>query len=737
MFLGVGITRFSGSAREKLPGWSESFATSTVLLAGCNTQRERQRQEPQSSADASVAVKRGNEGEMLGIAPTHKRVAGFLRLDRPWCMRVDLASFGVVVAPLLLAACSAAHPDSSAGSAGSGNSEAPANPAGANEPSRFQPVPRAQPTEGGAWVVDPGDPMTLYALGERSMRSRDGGQSWSELNWPVGARYLTFASKPTPALYLQASGWNGTTPLRLLESTDDGETWSDTGATDLSGELKVVPGENGLVLLDDHDGRLVRSTDKGTSWDPVELSNETAFYSLRTFFMSGGASPVVYLLGWSLQAPLFVSTDAGATFVAKAVPSTRLELSLDCQGRLYTVEDETVYRSDDAASSWNAVFDLDATVYGFQVASGVPAACSDTVYAHGFVAGGGSTLWQLDGSTATSRGLPDLGQVMDLGDGRLLGLSSYGLRQRSDDGGRTWWTAGVDLQAGQLVISPARGGSLFVSTSRGVFSSDDGGMTWQGPSAGPRIMDPYLDPNDLDVLYGRSIYGDDSPWSYISTDRGASFENWPVPSAAHPEVPEAIASTAPGELTIVTRNGAYSTVDSGQHFTQLLSVPMPKQVMWATISRHDPPAIYAYVGGDDSAPDELLASVDGGATWASRDPGTYLTFLTVDPADRAVLFALAGSSDEEGQALRTRDGGLTWDRFSLEGETYFRLEFDPQPPHALYAVGKSLHRSEDGGDTWQTVTELPADLREFSLDPNESKARYVLGETGLLYKMTE
>jgi photosystem II stability/assembly factor-like uncharacterized protein len=656
-------------------------------------------------------------------------------------MRLDFASFRLVVMPLLLLACSAEHPDSSAGSAGSGNSEAPPNSAGSNEPSRFQPVPRAQPTEGGAWVVDPGDPMTLYALGERSMRSRDGGQSWSELNWPTGAQNLWFVGEPTSAWYLLVDTWEGANHYTVLESIDDGETWSNTGVTGLSGEFQVVPSADGLVLLDMHEGQLVRSTDKGASWSVVELPPEAELlpelipYILRTFFMSQQATPVVYLTGSSSLAPLLVSTDAGATFAAKSVPSTSGRVSLDCQGRLYLLDDKIVYRSDDAASSWNAAFELDAKVADFRVVPGAPAACSDTIYASGEVEVGASTvLWQLGAPTPTRPAGPASASLIDLGDDRLL-MSTDRLWQRSDDGGRTWWTAGVDLELGQLVISPTRVGSLFVVTGSDVFRSDDDGMTWQGqPRVGPMIADPYLDPNDIDVIYARDSNSSYSPWSYISMDGGASFERWPVPNPNHPEEQKAIASTAPGEVTVVTQNGVYATGDAGEHFTKLLSVPLPKRVWVATISSHDPPAIYAYVRGDDAAP-ELLVSVDGGATWASRDPGTDITSLIVDPADRQVVFALSRSPDEG--VLRTLDGGLTWEPVSIDGEAHFWVQFDPQPPHSLYAVGESLHRSEDHGKTWQTVTKLPVDQREFALDPNPGRARYVLSRGGLLYKMTE
>ena len=47
-----------------------------------------------------------------------------------------------------------------------------------------------------------------------------------------------------------------------------------------------------------------------------------------------------------------------------------------------------------------------------------------------------------------------------------------------------------------------------------------------------------------------------------------------------------------------------------------------------------------------------------------------------------------------------------------------------------------MHSSEDRGSTWQVVT-VPTGQRDFELDPNVGRARYVLGERGLLYKMTE
>ncbi len=196
-------------------------------------------------------------------------------------------------------------------------------------------------------------------------------------------------------------------------------------------------------------------------------------------------------------------------------------------------------------------------------------------------------------------------------------------------------------------------------------------------------------------------------------------------------------ATAPGALTVVTRGGVYATDDAGGHFATLLRVPAPEQIMWAGIGSSKPWAIYAYVGGDDLTPDRIITSLDGGATWASNEPPTYVTNLVVDPADPKVAFALPGRSGEEDGVLRTLDGGLSWERVAVEEEGYVTLHFDPRPPYALYAVGERLYSSEDHGNTWQTVTHLPPNQRSFVLDPNSNRARYVLSQQGLLYEMTE
>ncbi|MCA9751439.1 MAG: T9SS type A sorting domain-containing protein [Gemmatimonadetes bacterium] len=49
----------------------------------------------------------------------------------------------------------------------------------------------------------------------------------------------------------------------------------------------------------------------------------------------------------------------------------------------------------------------------------------------------------------------------------------------------------------------------------------------------------------------------------------------------------------------------------------------------------------------------------------------------------------------------SRDGGLSWTRVHAAKIYTVRLRFDPHDPDRVFAAGASLHRSTDGGATWQ------------------------------------
>jgi len=672
-------------------------------------------------------------------------------------MRTRLTRLWPLLAPLFVLACgggASLRSDSAgadAGAAAGGDSSQTARKPG------FQPPPIFQPTESGAWVIDPADPLTLYALGDRSLVSNDGGHTWSALGWPAGAQALLFSEQPVRALYLEVEASAPTaapSASKLLKSVNGGATWTEVG-TAPGGPLTLVDLNPQPVLLSMRDDGVWRSADDGASWvaSPLPMVDQLSPFQLGKLLVSGGANPVLYLeaaafASTAYQATVYVSKDGGLTFDAKAVPAASNpsfppNLSLDCRGRLYFLDGSTVHRSSDAGSSWETAATLEPNVSGFRVLSAAPSECSDAVYAFGEIAQG-SRVWHLDAEgTVSSQAVPHYGVVSDLGRDRLLLVSDYEiLRQRSDDGGRSWWTAGIDL-AGQLALSPAQEGLLFVASNFAVSRSDDDGKSWSvapGP-VGIWLDSVYPDATDPNVLYARTSYGKEfdfsaipTPYSFISRDGGASFQNWPVPTQAKPEVPQAIASSTSGRVTIVTQGGVYTTEDRGQHFSSLLPLPNKNSVLRTAIGATDPLAIYVALFDDASPTHEIVASLDGGSTWRSSDPGAYVQCLVAHPTDAQIAFACPIDDSPELGLMRTLDGGATWSRISTP-ESAWSVQIDPIEPHALYALGQHVYRSLDHGDTWQPPLDFPSNPYSFELAlAGPGGSRYTLSPRGLLEK---
>ena len=174
------------------------------------------------------------------------------------------------------------------------------------------------------------------------------------------------------------------TPLHLglIESRDGGRTWEELslhGEADLH-TLRIV--DDGLLALNARDGRLLRSSDGGVSWNGIETP--LAFFDIVTspdgkrwvasaqdgLYGSDdqGASwarlgALTGLLAWPdprslyLVAPdggLYVSGDAGARFSRRGLAATPAAFAATAAEALYVAahHDGTVYESTDGGRTW-------------------------------------------------------------------------------------------------------------------------------------------------------------------------------------------------------------------------------------------------------------------------------------------------------------------------------------------------------------------------------------------------
>ncbi|HYP97157.1 MAG TPA: hypothetical protein VER96_00700 [Polyangiaceae bacterium] len=637
----------------------------------------------------------------------------------------------------------------------------------------FRPVATLQPTESGAWVVDPSDPLTLYAIGWRSMRSRDGGRTWAELNWPGGARALHFAHAPKRALYLEVddasdSGGSSTAlPLgqrsfAVFKSLDEGKSWSSVGR---GVNVLLLEQSDGPALLQ-VGGRISRSVDDGQSWQDSELPSEFSAGSMTwapayALAGQGGSAPVFVVGSDSSQNAgrfMLVSSDGGASFASKALPDGVLglrapTLSLDCLGRLYVLANDVVYRSSDAGTTWDSLVSVEQGTLDFRVVRSAVAHCGDSIHASALAASGVPQLLTIDAAGGlTAQDLSDNGELWELGEHRLLLVPNpdqpiaqgvrprlgFGPKLRSDDDGRTWWPVGVslaysDLPTPDLVLSSAQPGLVFVAAEHGVYRSRDAGRSWQSAAGLGRAIGLYPDPSDANVLYAGTSQ---SPWSVRSTDGGDSFQDWPVPSRERPERLLAVSVSASGSVTVVTEAGVYRREAGGSDFSPELSGQ--RIILQAAIGAGEPAAIYLIAYGLESGVrNEAWSSFDGGATWNrddldARTSDTYISCLFAHPAQPEVAFACG-----ENGLLRTTDGGMSWLRLPTPNVWSAGFRIDPLPPHAMYAFGQQLLRSDDQGDTWQALAEMPPHFGDFELSPHPDRARYALGSSGVLYDSVE
>lgn len=629
----------------------------------------------------------------------------------------------------------------------------------------FEQVDTTVPTESLPWVVDPDDAMTLYAVGQRTLRSSDGGRTWCVLAWPGRARSLLFTHTPSPALYLAVGDVLTDPTFRVMKSDDGGNNWAQVGSTSSTQSsnstvhppsLVLVEHAERPVLLSSRNGEVLRSTDEGSTWEPLNLPPDLgASPHVRSILVSTGPAPVVFAhVRVSQPRPastLLVSTDAGKTFSSLHPESEFLAtlsglVAVDCHGRVYVSHNRQVYRSSDNGSTWDLFAELEQGVSMFQIAATGSMACGDSIYGFG-IQDKVPMWWRFHPDEDVQSGqLPSRGSLMGLEGDRLL-LMSADVNRRSDDGGRSWWFAGVPLNHADIVISPARQGRMFAATVHGVARSDDNGRSWQLGAATNGNLFPrrtggfnalYPDPLDANTVYASSLREPNAPSAFVSHDAGDSFEDWAVPVGQSPEIPKAIApsATVAGRVTVVTRRGVYQTNNAGKHFTHLLATPATVTI--ASISAGEPLAIYLSFA-DEKGGLKLSASLDGGVTWATANaPAPSLRCLLVNPAMHSVAFACPNYLNDGPVLLRTLDGGKTWSTIPTPGrEDYLSLSFDPRPPHALYARGKRLYRSDDNGDTWKHLADVPAQASGLLIDPHPGGARYTLGGTGALYRMIE
>lgn len=274
---------------------------------------------------------------------------------------------------------------------------------------------------------------------------------------------------------------------------------------------------------------------------------------------------------------------------------------------------------------------------------------------------------------------------------------------KSTDGGATVIRLGSGFPAGNvgsasqffrqsinvIIVDPADSQTVYLSSSRGVFRSTDGGLNWvRGTGSNGDAQSLVLDatsPAGARILYagitGRGVFR--------STDGG---QNWAaLLTGATPAVAAAIGA-APKGFSKVVLDLAPPTAP-----------PAPGGIQ----------VLYAALSGTGGAPDPvgLFLSTDQGATWTQQTAtgmptntqGGYSFHFAVDPAspgDGAGDILYFGCV---GQAVSTDAGATFTGMTGLHADTHaWAFVADPTTGASTVYCGNDggIARSTDGGGTW-------------------------------------
>jgi len=297
------------------------------------------------------------------------------------------------------------------------------------------------------------------------------------------------------------------------------------------------------------------------------------------------------------------------------------------------------------------------------------------------------------GAVAVAESDPNIVYV-GMGEHAVRGVMTHGGDgvYKSADAGKTWKKIGLDLtqHIARIVIHPkdpnivyiaAQGALYSHSKERGIYKSVDGGITWKS------------------VLY----IDDKTGCSEISMD----MNNPMILYAAmweHGRLPWKVISGGPG-------SGLYKSTDGGEHWEKLTE-GLPKEMgkMSVAVCRSNSEKVYALIESDfDKEAGGLYLSTDAGKSWSQVtndhhlvQRAWYYIELFPDPLNENTLYVMSAP------ALKSIDGGKTWDDFSGTHGDYHNLWINPANSNNMIISddgGSAI--TINGGKTWSSQNNQP------------------------------
>lgn len=202
--------------------------------------------------------------------------------------------------------------------------------------------------------------------------------------------------------------------------------------------------------------------------------------------------------------------------------------------------------------------------------------------------------------------------------------------------------------------------------------------------------------------------------------------------------------------------GVWKTINSGTTFSPLFDSQGSYSIGCVTIDPNNHNVIWVGTGENNNQRsvaygDGVYKSIDGGKSWTHMGlkNSEHIGNILVDPRNSNIIYVSAigplWSSGGDRGLFKSEDGGETWNTvLSIDEHTGINeVHMDPRNPDVLYAVafqrrrhvftylgggpGSGLHKSEDGGKTWKKINKgLPkVDMGRIGLAISPANPEYI------------
>jgi photosystem II stability/assembly factor-like uncharacterized protein len=263
---------------------------------------------------------------------------------------------------------------------------------------------------------------------------------------------------------------------------------------------------------------------------------------------------------------------------------------------------------------------------------------------------------------------------------------------KSTDTGKSWKKIGLDAtqHISRIIVHPKNADIIYVaaqgalysnSKERGVYKSTDGGATWKkvlyvDEKTGAAELS--MDWNNPRIMYAAMWEHGRRPWKVISGGPGS---------------------------------GLHKSTDGGETWEKMTDgLPEEMGKMAITVSRSNPEKVYALIESDSNKDTRgLYVSNNAGKKWqqVSNDNrlvqrAWYYIELFVDPKVEDTIYVLSAP------ALRSNDGGKTWETLSGTHGDFHDLWINPDNPNNfVIANDGGAAITFNKGKTWSTQSNMP------------------------------